>query len=259
MGRIRRFATPEDLGQAVAEDIAARIATKSGRFLLGCPGGRSPKPVYRALAGLFAQNGADLSDLIIVMMDDYVLKTDSGFVPVADTAHFSCRRFACIDIQDLLNAGLPEARRIRSQNVWVPDPGNPAAYDAQLRAAGGIDYFLLASGAGDGHVAFNPPGSSPDSASRIVTLAAQTRADNLRTFPDFANLHEVPHHGVTVGIATIARMSRAVGMVVWGKDKATAFRHLAGATGYDPAWPATVWATVADATLYADHAAAPGD
>jgi glucosamine-6-phosphate deaminase len=249
--QVLRFATPDALGLAVAEDIAARMAAQDGPLLLGCPGGRSPRPVYAALAGLAERRGLDLGRLVLVMMDDY-LTPDLRHVP--DNLHYSCRRFARVEIQAVLNAGLPPARRIGDGQVWFPDPADPAAYDDRIAAAGGISLFLLASGAGDGHVAFNPPGSPADSRTRIVELAAQTRRDNLATFPDFGGLDEVPRHGVTVGIATIAA-ARASAMLLWGADKRAAFRHLSGARSYDPGWPATVWAACPEATLYADHAA----
>lgn len=252
---IRTFATPDDLGQAVAKDIAARLTAKPGPFLLGCPGGRSPRPVYAALARLGAAHSLDLTRLIIVMMDDYLIPAPGRFNHVPEDVHYSCRRFARNQIQGVLNASLMPAHQVLDTNVWFPDPTNPAAYDDRIAASGGIDLFLLASGAGDGHVAFNPPGSAENSTTRIVALAEQTRHDNLATFPDFPSLDAVPRHGVTVGIATIAR-ARAAAMVVWGADKRVAFRHLSRATGYQPTWPATVWAACHDATLYADHAAA---
>lgn len=166
------FATPAALGAAVATDIAARMAAQDGPFLLGCPGGRSPRPVYAALAALAVARGLDLSRLVLVMMDDY-LTPDMAHVPA--TAHYSCRRFAWDEIWAVLNAGLPPVKRIPEAQVWFPDPADPAAYDDRIAAAGGIGLFLLASGAGDGHVAFNPPGSPATSRTRIVTLAAQTR------------------------------------------------------------------------------------
>ncbi len=258
MRRISIFDTPEDLGLAAAIDIADRIAAKQGRFVLGCPGGRSPQPVYKALGQIASRSQLDLSRLIILMMDDYVLPQAPGFAHVADDAHYSCRRFARYDIQAVLNAGLPAHRRIADANIWFPDPNKAPDYDRRIEAAGGIDFFLLASGAGDGHVAFNPPGSPFDSESRIVTLAEQTRTDNLQTFPDFAGLHDVPRHGVTVGIKTIVTQTRAAGMLVWGDDKKRAFRHLSSARHYDPSWPATVWAACQNSTLYADRAAFEG-
>ncbi|MEN9410965.1 MAG: hypothetical protein RL216_2939 [Pseudomonadota bacterium] len=250
--RVLILGAPDALGDAVAQDIAARLAARPGPFLLGCPGGRSPRPVYAAFARLAGARAMDLGRLVIVMMDDY-LTPDFEHVPIE--AHYSCRRFARDEIVSILNAGLGPSNRIPDSNVWFPDPADPAAYDGRILAAGGIDLFLLASGAGDGHVAFNPPGSGRDSRTRIVPLADQTRRDNLATFPDFAGIEQVPTHGVTVGIATIAQ-ARASAMLVWGADKRNAFRHLASATAYDPDWPATVWASCPDATLYADRTAA---
>lgn len=250
--QVLTFPSPEALGAAVAEDIATRLAARSGPFLLGCPGGRSPRPAYSAFARLAAARSLDLSRLVIVMMDDY-LTASLDQVPL--NAHYSCRRFARDEIQSVLNAGLGAPYRIPDDNVWFPDPAHPVAYDGRIAAAGGIDLFLLASGAGDGHVAFNPPGSPLDSETRIVPLTEQTRRDNLATFPEFSGIEQVPTHGVTVGIATIAR-ARASAMMVWGEDKRTAYRHLASAKGHNPDWPATVWAICPDATLYADQAAA---
>jgi glucosamine-6-phosphate deaminase len=251
MTRRLTFPTPETLGEALAQDIARRLAAKPGAFLLGCPGGRSPRPAYAALAALAAKRGLDLSRLILVMMDDYLTP---ALTHVPETAHYSCRRFARLEIQAVLNAGLPPAHRIPDANVWFPNPAAPETYDARIEGSGGIDLFLLASGAGDGHVAFNPPGSPITSRTRIVPLAEQTRRDNLATFPDFTDLSEVPSHGVTVGIATIAD-AKASAMILWGADKRLAYQRLATST-YDPAWPATAWTLCPDATLYADTAAA---
>ena len=138
----------------------------------------------------------------------------------------------------------------------MPDAAAPADYDKQLEAAGGIDLFLLASGAGDGHIAFNPPGSARDSETRIVELAEQTRRDNLATFPDFSSLDEVPTHGVTIGIASIATLSAAAAMIVWGEGKRQAFNRLTSAEAYDPSWPATIVAECRSAEIHADRHAA---
>ena len=140
----------------------------------------------------------------------------------------------------------------------MPDPAVAAGYDMRLADAGGIDLFLLASGAGDGHIAFNPPGSPRDSRSRVVELAAQTRRDNLATFPDFKSLDEVPTHGITIGIASIADLSKAATMIVWGEGKRAACRRISEAKAYDPSWPATIVVECRNAELHADRDAAHG-
>jgi glucosamine-6-phosphate deaminase len=247
------------IGEALAADIIARLkaATAAGRGLvLGCPTGRSPRPVYQALGHRLQQAPLDLRRLTLVMMDEFIASSPGGFAWIDDRAHNSCRRYARDEIAAPLNAGLPPEWRLPEDQIWFPDPSAPdGAYDERIASAGGIDLFILASGAGDGHVAFNPPGSPADSRTRTVALAEQTRRDNLASFPDFPGLEAVPYHGVTVGIATIARLSRAATMVLWGPGKRTAFSRIAGASGYDPSWPATVLSICSESVLLADRAA----
>lgn len=247
------------LARALAADLLARIreaGAANRRFLLGCPGGRSPMPVYEAMGRQLAEHPADLSHLVIVMMDDYVRQTATGFDHVDDRAHYSCRRFAREDLVGVLNRGLPPAARIGPGHAWFPDPADPERYETRLEEAGGIDVFLLASGSSDGHVAFNPPGSPRLSRTRIITLAEATRRDNMATFPAFRTIDEVPRHGVSVGIDTIARLSRSAVMILWGEGKQQAFRRITSAPHYEADWPATIVAECQDARIVADHAAA---
>lgn len=247
--------TPDDLGMAVANKILQQFlaAQNAGQqYLLGCPSGRSPKPVYAALASLFANSDINLSDLILVMMDDYVEGRSPLFRYVDVKKHYSCRRFAHVDIAARFNANLPISQHLPPENIWFPDPVNSAAYDERIAEAGGIDLFILASGASDGHIAFNPPGSSRNSVSYVAELAELTREDNLKTFPDFQSINQVPTHGVTVGIATIAELAKSVVMVLSGENKRRAFGIISQATCYDPNWPATIIAECKNAVLFAD-------
>ncbi|NYI72697.1 glucosamine-6-phosphate deaminase [Naumannella cuiyingiana] len=247
------------VGAAVAGRIVDDLTTalRGGRrFVLGCPGGRTPVSTYHALAALAAARELDLSGLVIAMMDDYVVPDGTSWRNVDGDAHYSCRRFARVEIQGVLNRVLPTDRWVRDEHVWFPDPKDPAAYEERIADAGGIDCFLLASGAGDGHVAFNPPGSPVDSLTRIVRLGEQTRRDNLATFPGFGGLDDVPTHGVTIGIGTIVRHSASAPMILLGADKRHAYTRLTTGEGYDPEWPATVYRLVPPAMLYADRAAA---
>lgn len=254
------FDNSADLARAAAAEIAdgiERAARADRAYVLGCPGGRTPRETYAALSDEVRARELDLAHVVIAMMDDYVtVDADGRFTHVPADAHFSCRRFAHDEIQAPLNAAAPAGRTIPAANVWVPDPQDPAAFDAQVAAAGGYDLFLLASGAGDGHVAFNPPGSARHSVTRVVELADSTRQDNMETFPEFESLDDVPRHGVTVGIETIAGLSRRVLLLLTGPDKHHAFRMITEASGYDTNWPATVVHEAADAAIYADRAAA---
>lgn len=236
------FADPTRLGEALAARIATELsaARAAGRhYVLGCPGGRSPASTYAALVALRPA----VDHLVIALMDEYV---EDGRAIDARLPH-SCLRFARETITGPL--GIPDDR------LWRPDPADPAAYDERIAAIGGIDLFLLASGATDGHVAFNPPGSPADSITRVVELAETTRRDNMSTFPTLHSLDDVPRYGVTVGIDTIRRHSRNAVMIVHGAQKALAAERLMAAERYDDQWPASVVVECDNGELWIDQSA----
>lgn len=232
--RAETMAAPADIGAALAREILAGVRESEalGRnYVLGCPAGRTPLPVYQALAE--QAGGAPLGRLHLIMMDEFVVRDGEAWRCVPVSAHNSCLGFARRHILAGL-PGLPPA------NLHGPDPERPEAYEALIERLGGIDLFLLASGASDGHVAFNPPGSTLDQTTRVVRLAETTRQDNLSTFPAFRSLDEVPTHGVSIGLGTIVRHSRAAVMILHGAHKAAALARLRSAGGFDPQWPASV-------------------
>lgn len=206
MAEVRRFADAEELGRTLAAEVVAAQPR-----LLGCPGGRSLRSTYRHLP--------DLPGTTIVMMDEYV--------PVPPpAAHYSCRGFA-------------ERELPRAKEIWLPDPADPSAYDERIAAAGGVDVFLLASGASDGHVAMLGPGAPRGGRTAVVELAETTRRDNLRTFPDFESIDAVPTHGVTVGLETILD-AKALRLVVHGADKQHAIERILSLDAFDPSWPVSI-------------------
>jgi glucosamine-6-phosphate deaminase len=255
---MRVFRDADALGRALATEVMEGIrgARREGRrYLLGCPGGRSARSTYRALAEL--ARGEDMSHLIIVMMDEYLEPAPGGgFRHVPPDEPHSCRRFAEQEIRAPIDA--VAARPIPDDAVWLPDPADIGAYEPRIVAAGGVDLFIVASGASDGHVAFMPPGSALDGGVAVVPLAETTRRDNMVTFPTFGSLEEVPTHGVSVGLGTIARVSRSVRLVLLGVGKRTAAARVLAEPGFDPAWPATMIHGCRDAAIWLDTAAAGG-
>lgn len=255
---VRVFPSAEAIGENLANRLlplieAARLAGK--RFVLGCPTGRTPRPVYGAMARQLGQGPQDFSNLVLVLMDEYLVLAGDEFEYASPQEAWSTHNFVRVEIADRLNAGLPRKYRLRDESIWFPDPRDPAAYDAKIAGAGGIDFFLLASGASDGHVAFNPPGSRRDSQTRIIALPAEMRRDNLQTFPAFGTLDAVPTHGVSVGIDTIASAKESV-MVVWGTGKRLTLKKILSAERYEPDWPATIIHECAVREIVADTDAA---
>jgi glucosamine-6-phosphate deaminase len=231
---VRVFADPGQLGAALAREILDAYDRSEGAFLLGCPGGRSLRTTYSALAAY----DRDLSRLVVVMMDEYV------DAPVE--SHYSCRGFALRELAAPLG--------LRPDQVWLPDADDPSSYDERIAAAGGIELFLLASGASDGHVAFVPPGSPREGRTSVLALAESTRRDNVATFPAFASADEVPTHGVSVGLGTIAD-ARALRLVLHGVDKREATTRLLALDGFDAQWPASIVHVHDDAEIWVDEPA----
>ncbi|WP_076259145.1 6-phosphogluconolactonase [Intrasporangium flavum] len=247
----------EAVAEVVAATVLERLASSGeGDFLLGCPGGRTAEPTYRALARKVAE-GADVSRLVVVMMDEYVVPDADGVPrPVDPDLSYSCRGFAERQILGPLADAARAAGTVAPTRVWVPDPADPQAYDERIEAAGGIDLFLLASGASDGHIAFNQPGTDRGARSHVTELGEATRRDNMSTFPELTRLDLVPTHGVTVGVDTIAAQSREVVMIVCGDHKREAFERIVAAESYEPDWPATIAVECKNPVLVADRAAA---
>jgi glucosamine-6-phosphate deaminase len=238
---LRVFADADELGEALAEDVLALYSAAGDRpFLLGCPGGRSLRSTYRALAA----RRPDLDRLVVVMMDEYVV---DGAAAPAD-AHYSCSRFTREELIEPLG--------LRAEQVWLPDPADPAAYDERIAAAGGIDLFLLASGASDGHVAFVPPGSPRDGRTAVLALTESTRRDNVATFPEFESVEDVPWHGVSVGLGTIGA-ARRLRLVLHGAGKRYAAERVLALDRFDPAWPASIVHDSADGEIWVDRKAQP--
>ncbi len=185
MTEVRVFPDDAALGAALADEIAGRNrrGPRSGRrYVLGCPGGRSARSTYQALAPTRVA-GADLGHLVIAMMDDYIVRGPSGGLEhVPGDAHYSCRRFAH-------RRDRGTARTRPPPWAWRPTTsGCPIRRSGRLPSAasktpGGVDLFIVASGASDGHVAFVKPGTPLDGDVSIIPLAETTRRDNTGHLP----------------------------------------------------------------------------
>lgn len=246
-----------EVGEFVAEKIAsAIIQAGSKQIVLGFPSGRTPRPTIKALAQIVREEKLDLSQVHILLMDDYVWENGTnGFENVGINEHFSCKKFARDEMLAVINGELEEDKQIKPENLHAPDASNPGAYEQLIDKLGGIDIFILASGTSDGHVAFNGPGAARDSLTSVMKLAEKTRNDNLLTFPDFKSIDEVPRFGVSVGISTIADKSKMAIMILTSSEKREAFRTISSATKYDPNWPATVVVECREGLIVVDELA----
>jgi glucosamine-6-phosphate deaminase len=197
---------------AVAADIVEAVVRRKPAAVLGLATGSTPLPAYRELIRRHeAGTGPSYAAVTCFNLDEYVgLPAPDGGVHEQ-----SYRATIARELTDGLG--------ISPNQVNGPDPspdGLPTAgerYEAAIAQVGGVDVQFLGIGS-DGHLAFNEPGSSLASRTRIKTLTAQTRKDNARFF---GSLDEVPNHVLTQGLGTILE-ARHLLLIATGEGKAGA-------------------------------------
>ena len=199
-----------EVGRSAASAFA-RLVRSRPDAVLGLATGSSPLPVYDELERLVREEGLDFSRATGFALDEYV------GLPAGHPESY--REVIRRDFAD--RVGLDPARMHSPDGGAADLPAACAAYEDEIRAAGGIDLQILGIGS-DGHIGFNEPGSSLASRTRIKTLTEQTRRDNARFFGSPA---EVPHHVVTQGVGTILE-ARHVVLVATGATKAEAVHGL---------------------------------
>jgi len=176
--------------------------------VLGLPTGSSPIPTYQNLIRHHKERGLSFQHVITFNMDEYVgLPQDH---PESYHTFMFREFFSQVDINPshvhILNGNNPDLI------------GECKAYEAAIKKAGGIELFLAGIGE-DGHIAFNEPGSSLTSRTRIKTLAYDTILANARFFDN--DIEKVPRMALTVGVQTVME-AREVVVVVTGLRKALA-------------------------------------
>jgi glucosamine-6-phosphate deaminase len=199
------------LSRWAAAYIADRINRFGGRpFVLGLPTGSSPLGTYRELIDLHRAGKLSFANVITFNMDEYVGLGEDH--PQSYHRFMWDNFFNHIDIQRT-NAHI--------LNGMAKDlEGECRSYEEAIAAAGGIELFLGGMGA-DGHIAFNEPGSSLHSRTRIKTLTTDTKIANARHFG--GDLAKVPPTALTVGVATITDAREAL-IIASGYSKARALQ-----------------------------------
>jgi len=234
------LADAKEIG-GVAADAIASLFSRKPDAVLGLATGSSPLAIYDELAARCDAGLISFANAHGFTLDEYVgLPADhpERYSTVIDKVFVSRLDFA------------PGA--VQSPDGLATDiVAACTAYENAIREAGGVDLQILGIGT-DGHVAFNEPGSSLASRTRIKTLTRQTRIDNARFFGD--DVESVPTHCLTQGLATIMA-ARHVLLVATGGRKAEAVHHLVEGP-VSAMWPATTLQHHPHVTALLDDAAA---
>jgi len=179
-------------------------------FVFGLPTGSSPLGVYRLLISANREGKVSFSQVCTFNMDEYLALPPDH--PQSYARYMKDNFFSSVDIK---------SENIHLLDGMAADPqAECLAYEESIKAAGGVELFMGGMG-NNGHIAFNEPGSSLYSRTRIINLAAETRVSNARFFD--GDVLKVPARALTVGIGTVMD-SREVLILVSGRQKAGALR-----------------------------------
>ncbi len=200
--------TKEEASRKAADMIAA-LVKKNPKCVLGLATGSTPVPMYSALAKDVKAKKISFKQVKSWNLDEYY-----GLPGTHDQSY---RYF--------MNANLFDKIDIKKANTHVLNglakdwKKECKAYEAQIKKAGGIDLQVLGIGS-DGHIAFNEPGSSLASRTRLVSLTDQTIKDNARFFKKAA---DVPKFALSMGVGTICEAKKVI-LLAFGKNKSDAVK-----------------------------------
>ena len=206
----------KDLSVFTANYIANKInsfsPTENKPFVLGLPTGSSPLGTYEELIKLNKSGKVSFKNVVTFNMDEYVGIPENH--PESYHSFMYNNFFNHIDIN--------------VENVHILD-GNATDFEAEcfqfenkIKSYGGINLFMGGMGA-DGHIAFNVPGSSLQSRTRLVNLNYDTIVANSRFFDN--DINKVPKQARTVGVQTVMDADEVI-ILVNGYKKARALQKV---------------------------------
>ncbi|XP_037976626.1 glucosamine-6-phosphate isomerase isoform X2 [Plutella xylostella] len=209
-------------------------------FVLGLPTGGTPLGMYRRLIDFHRAGKLSFKHVTTFNMDEYVgLPRDH---PESYHYYMWNSFFKHVDIS-------PERAHVLDGNA--PDlAAECRRFEGLIKEAGGVHLFVGGIGP-DGHIAFNEPGSSLVSRTRVKTLAYDTLEANKRFFGN--DISKVPRQALTVGVGTVMD-AKEVMILITGAHKALALSK-AVEEGVNHMWTVSAFQHHAQALFVCDEAA----
>ncbi len=229
------FDNYDDVSKQAAQLVEAQILENS-ESVLGLATGSTPLGLYERLVEGVTEREISYKNVSTINLDEYL-----GL----DKNHSESYR-------TFMSENLFNKIDISTENTYIPDGMATSAEEECLRyeqiidSIGPIDLQILGIGT-NGHIAFNEPGTDPNSLTHVVELVASTREDNARFFP---SIDEVPTHAITTGIKTILRSKKII-LLASGKNKAEAVKMLLS-KNVSESFPASFLWNHKDVTLLVD-------
>ena len=221
--------TYDDCSRFAADYVAWKIKpfrpTAKKPFVLGLPTGSTPLGMYRELIKKYQDGKLSFENVVTFNMDEYI-----GLPPDHPQSY---HRFMFENFFNHIN--IPNAN-IHMLNGMTKDYAKECQmYEDVIKSYGKIHLFIGGVGE-DGHIAFNEPGSSLSSRTRVKTLTKDTIKANSRFFD--GDMSQVPTTALTVGIGTIMDAEEVM-ILATGPKKARALKH-AVENSINHMWPISI-------------------
>jgi glucosamine-6-phosphate deaminase len=224
----------------VAKRINEFKPTAKNPFVLGLPTGSSPLGMYRELINLYKAKKVSFKNVVTFNMDEYVAIPENH--PESYHSFMWNNFFKHVDIQkknvNILNGNAKDLER------------ECIEYEIKIEKYGGINLFVGGIGP-DGHIAFNEPGSSLSSRTRIKTLTKDTIIANSRFFDN--DITKVPKTALTVGVGTVLDADEVL-IIISGHNKARALAKVVE-EGVNHMWTVSALQTHPKGIIVCDYAA----
>lgn len=193
----------KDLSRKAAAIMANQLWIKPDS-VMGLATGSTPVATYEELIRHHKEEGLSFSKMVAFNLDEYY-----GLSPEHDQSYayfMNDNLFKHVDV----NRNLLHIPSGQAEDIQVECD----AYEAQIKAAGGVDLQLLGIGR-NGHIGFNEPDLKFEAKTHLVKLDQDTIDANARFF-DSADL--VPREAISMGIKTIMH-ARKVLLLASGASK----------------------------------------
>ena len=219
--KVKKLNSYKELSSTVADIVEEQLVEKVFQQLV-LPTGSTPIGLYKELA----KRNLNWSYVRTFNLDVYIMNSNHSQ-----------------SYQTFMKENLFNRINIYPDNYHFPFRPT-LAYEDKINYFGGVDLCILGIGS-NGHIAFNEPGSSFKSRTRVVDLDEQTIQDNSRFFD---SVDDVPKQAITMGIGTIMESKKIILMASGDHKKDILEKALNGKVTEDV--PASVLQTHKNVEVY---------